>query len=457
MSQGLTSMPDRPAGAVEGAQDTVALETSALEAMMAAVLFRPAPVPQQVDVVSASAAASAGDQAGAMSATSASPAFGVMPATSETSILGQADLAAVTTESSVVPHMGGAPDMSEASAGALSAIKPTMIARDVSASAAGAVLADDAHADDAASLIELPAVTPDAVGEAMRVATQVGQRPIPMRGKGTDVTRGGNVISESDVEAMSATMGVMGSTDDGTASAVTPLVSPAETASTPLGLLEGMSDVEAVEVFTSTARAGTRAAVPADDAEPADAGDNVARAGLTSGLSPMTDADNAVPVAAARPGGVQSLPVAAQVAETVRSAVLRGDHEIRLLLNPGDMGRIDIRITEQNGVLQLNLNASHGSTRDLLAREMPALQQALEARDLRVERIQVSHSGSASSDGSGAAWQQGFGRQGQQQEGRDGSPAWSPVASLTPSGRGQQEAHRAPRVIRHHGVLDRVA
>lgn len=459
MSQELTSMPDRPAGAVEGAQDTVALETSALEAMMAAVLFRPAPVPQQVDVASASAAASAGDQAGAMSATS--PAFGVMPATSETSISGQPDLAAAA-ESSVAPHMDGAPDVSEASASMLSAIKPTMIARDAGAAAAGAVLADNAQTDDSASLIELSAITPDAVGEAMRVATQgvaarAGQRPVPTRGKGTDVAREGNVMSESDVEAMSATMGAMGSTDDGTASAVTPPVNPAETASMPLSLIEGMSDVEAVEVFTSTVRADMRTAVPADDAEPADAGDNVARAGLTSGLSPMTDADNTVPVAAAKARGVQSLPVAAQVAETVRSAVLRGDHEIRLLLNPGDMGRIDIRITEQNGVLQLNLNASHGSTRDLLAREMPVLQQALEARDLRVERIQVSHSGSASSDGSGAAWQQGFGRQGQQQEGRDGSPAWSPVASLTPSGRGQQEAHRAPRVIRHHGVLDRVA
>lgn len=461
MSQELTSMPDRPAGAVEGAQDTVALETSALEAMMAAVLFRPAPVPQQVDVALTSAAASARDHAGAMPASSASPAFGVTPVTSETSISEQPDLAAATAESSVVPHMDGAPDMSEASASTLSAIKPTVIARDASASATGAVLAnsvpDSVQADDSAILIELSAVTHDAVGEAMRVAAQAGQRPVPTRGKGTDVTREGNVMSESDVEAMSAAMGTMGSTDDGTALAVTPPVNPAEMASTPLGLLGGMSDVEAVEVFTSTVRADKRAAVPADDAEPADAGDNVARAGLTSGLSPMTDADNTVSVVAAKARGVQSLPVAAQVAETVRSAVLRGDHEIRLLLNPGDMGRIDIRITEQNGVLQLNLNASHGSTRDLLAREMPALQQALEARDLRVERIQVSHSGSASSDGSGAAWQQGFGRQGQQQEGRDGSPAWSPVASLTSSGRGQQEAHRAPRVIRHHGVLDRVA
>jgi flagellar hook-length control protein FliK len=146
------------------------------------------------------------------------------------------------------------------------------------------------------------------------------------------------------------------------------------------------------------------------------------------------------------------MPVATQVAETVHAAVLRGDHEIRLLLNPGDLGRIDIRITEQDGVLRLHLDASRGATRELLEREMPALQQALEARDLRVARIQVSHSGSASADGSGAAWQQGFGGQGQQRE-RDGSPVWSPVQADS----GLREARRAPRIIQHHGTLDRVA
>jgi flagellar hook-length control protein FliK len=107
-------------------------------------------------------------------------------------------------------------------------------------------------------------------------------------------------------------------------------------------------------------------------------------------------------------------------------------------------------------VLQLRLEATKGSTHDLLAREMPALRQALEARDLRIERIQVSNSGSTSTDGSGSAWAQGFGRHGQQRQERDGSPAWSPVAALD-GAISQPSVRRAPRVIRHHGVLDRVA
>ena len=183
------------------------------------------------------------------------------------------------------------------------------------------------------------------------------------------------------------------------------------------------------------------------------AASRVALTGLQASTGGFADATT--PVAAAKASGVQSLPVASQGAETVRSAVLRGDHEIRLVLNPGDLGQIDIRISEQGGVLQLRLETTKGSTHDLLAREMPALRQALEARDLRVERIQVSNAGSASADGSGSAWQQG-GRHGQQSRERDGSPVWSPVAGLD-GAQSRQEARRAPRVIRHHGVLDRVA
>lgn len=405
------------------------LETSTLEAMMAAVLFRPAPVPQPSGVTPDVPVASAPRQAG------------VTPDVSVVSAPQQAD-----TSSSVTPASVAGP----------SRVQPAMSAREADVAALAKAVAARSHSRDGSTSIEAPPVTPDPASEAMRVAAQAAQRLTPMRGKAAGVSRDATALSMSDVEAAVATMG---QPDDATAPAVTPPVRPAETASTPLGLLEGMSGVEAVEtveVSTSTVKPDMRAAVSADGRDLADVGDRSARAVLVSNSSPMTDAGSTAPVSAARAGGIQSLPVAAQVAETVRAAVLRGDHEVRLLLNPRDLGRIDIRITEQNGVLQLRLDASRGSTRDLLAREMPVLQQALESRDLRVERIQVSHSGSASADGSGMAWQQGFGRQGQQRE-HDGSPAWSPVASLTQSGRTQQEARRAPRMIRRQGVLDRVA
>ena len=433
-------MPDRPAGAVEGAQDTVALETSALEAMMAAVLFRPAPAPQQTDVTPAVPVASVLRQ------------VEITPAMAEASAPQPVDptMASVTFASRQVDE---ASSLSAASTVTYSNLKPAVPTRDVGTAVEMVTLATAADAliqsEDGTVSIEAP----DAASGVMRIAAQAAQRLAPARNKAGGVSTDTSDVSTFDVEASVATIG---SPDDATAPAIPSAVSSAETASTPLGLLEGMSGVETVEGSTPMVRPDMRVAVPADDAVEPDLGNASARAALVSNLSPMTDTGSTVPVAATKASMIQSLPVAAQVAETVRAAVMRGDHEIRLLLNPGDLGRIDIRITEQNGVLQLRLGASHASTRDLLAREMPVLQQALEARDLRVERIQVSHSGSASADGSGAAWQQGSGRQWQQRE-RDGSPAWSPVANLTQSERGQQEAPRGPRVIRHHGVLDRVA
>lgn len=456
-SQESPSMPDRPAGAAEGVREPVALESSALEAMMAAVLFRPAP--QQSDVMSVTAAASASDQAGGASvlpAASMSQQAGAMPSRAAQAPRASQQEDVVPTASGVSAlEMGIASGVPDVSAGSLSGMKPTVIVSNTKIPGDGSALAEAMATGlqpDTADAVDPAVAGSGAMSEAMRVALQGAQRSIPTRGRGTDVSRDTSGMSDSGAEALPVTLDL----PDGIVSASTSSAVTAETAAVPMGWPAGMADVESVEVFIPTAKAGTNSAASADDAE-IGVGDNAARTGFTSNALPMTDAANTAPVSATKAGGVQSLPVAAQVAETVRSAVLRGDHEIRLLLNPGDLGRIDIRITEQNGVLQLRLDASHGSTRDLLAREMPMLQQALEARDLRVERIQVSHSGSTSADGSGGAWQQGSNRQGQQQGERDGSPAWSPIASLTQSGRDEQGAHRAPRVIRHHGVLDRVA
>lgn len=382
-------MPDRPAGAAEGAQDT-----GALEAMMAALLFRPAPAPEQ---------------------TGATPAAPVTSA-----IAGPSGTSAAAMDAGVV----------DAPAGGAALAK---------------MAATQAGPDGDTASMAARAAAPDAATEAMRAAARAALADAGALRKTDGGVRDASAAPASAAQAAGLTTGPSGGA-----------AAPAETASTSLGLLEGMSGVEAVASPTTAVQPDVRVSVRADGAGTPEAGAVPARAAPVPGSASMAEAGGGAPVAAAKASGIQSLPAAAQVAETVRAAVSRGGHEVRLLLNPGDLGRIDIRITEQDGVLRLRLDASRGSTRDLLVREMPALQQALESRDLRVERIQVSHSGPAPAGGSGAAWQQGSGRQGQQRE-RDGPPAWSPVATLAQPEGGQQETGRAPRVIRHHGVLDRVA
>ncbi len=302
---------------------------------------------------------------------------------------------------------------------------------------------------------------------AADAATQAAQASPAYAAKAAQEARrlassGGAEVGVSDAGATPAfeaeTPTIMMDAEQGGVSRRAPASTSTETASTPLGLLEGTNDVEAVDLIPArgAAQPSTRS-----DANAADDGLAAMRAAVNGASMAATREGADVAAAdATKANALPTVPVTTQVAETVRAALMRGDHEIRLVLNPGDLGQITVRIVEQGGALHLRLDATKAATHDLLARELPGLRQALETRDLRVERIQVSHSGSPSADGSGTAWQQGSSRQGQQQD-RDGSPAWSPVAALD-SARNHLEGRRAPRLIRHEvprhiGVLDRVA
>lgn len=430
--EGPTSMPDRPAGAVEGERDAVVLDASALEAMMAVVLFRPVPESPETDAPPASPSVLA------------QHAVGLKPVALATPALRSVEAAPATAEATpILAPARGVPNLE---------VSPAIPDRDSGASTgrpiAGVAEARDAlQWSDGTGFVDATVPSPETPAAAVQVVTLAAQR-ITTRSKAVGGYPDADAIPAFDGEVAIVTMEA---SDSSMAPPPTPAAAPGETVSSPLGLLEGISGDEAVLVSRLDARGADGGDVEAPHVEGVSA-----RPVSVSGQTPVGDLPGATSVAAAKVSGVQSMPLATQVAETVRAAVLRGDHEIRLLLNPGDLGQIDIRITEQGGVLRLQLDASRSPTRDLLAREMPALQQALEARDLRVERIQVSHSGPASADGSGAAWQQGFGGQRQHQE-RDGSPAWSPVANLAQSADGEREARRAPRIIRHHGTLDRVA
>lgn len=434
--EGPTSMPDRPAGAVEGEQDAVVLDASALEAMMAVVLFRPVPEPPETDAPSASPSVLAQHAAGLKPVALATPALRSVEAAPAT-----AEATPILVPAWGVPHLEVSPAIPDRDSGA-------SMGRPI----AGVAEAWDAlQWSDGTGFVDATVPSPEPPVAAVQVVTLATQR-ITTRSKAVGGSPDVDAIPAFDGEVAIVTMEA---SDSSMAPPPTLAAAPGETVSSPLGLLEGISGDEAVSVSRPPTRTDARGADGGDVEAPHVEGAS-ARPVSVSGQTPVGDLPGATSVAAAKVSGVQSMPLATQVAETVRAAVLRGDHEIRLLLNPGDLGQIDIRITEQGGVLRLQLDASRSPTRDLLAREMSALQQALEARDLRVERIQVSHSGSASADGSGAAWQQGFGGQRQHQE-RDGSPAWSPVANLAQSADGEREARRAPRIIRHHGTLDRVA
>jgi len=133
-------------------------------------------------------------------------------------------------------------------------------------------------------------------------------------------------------------------------------------------------------------------------------------------------------VAATRVVNASTLP--AEVADTVRVAAFRGDTEVRLVLNPPDLGHLDIHISRGEHGLRIVMEASQAGARELLERSITGLHQALEARDLRVDRLEVraTDTGRGSLDTSAGGQQSGGGAF-HGGPGED-APEWSPVAKF---------------------------
>jgi len=174
-------------------------------------------------------------------------------------------------------------------------------------------------------------------------------------------------------------------------------------------------------------------AAPAVEVAPAESG-----ATLTGAPPPL-----------AQPGGVQS-PVApagaaaattepsptavelsGRLGELVQSAALRGDRELRLRLQPPELGQLDVRIEQSPEGLRVSITASSREGHELLARQLPLLQTALEARDLRVERLAtelLTENDAAGRPDAGSEQASGRGEAGAGSEDSE-APTWSALAA----------------------------
>lgn len=122
----------------------------------------------------------------------------------------------------------------------------------------------------------------------------------------------------------------------------------------------------------------------------------------------------------------------ADLAGTVRRASLLGDQEVRMLLNPPELGTLDVRVVDSPNGLRVVLEAATAEARQLIEQQLPLLRSALESRDLRIERLSVEQSIEASSadqDLGPGLRQHAQGGDGSEQSGQDAAP-WSPVASI---------------------------
>ena|GEM_PF-3074058 len=188
-------------------------------------------------------------------------------------------------------------------------------------------------------------------------------------------------------------------------------------------------------------------------------------AGATSGVEnvmaaatasqPAADATVVETASATRVATAATLP--AELADSVRGAAFRGDSDIRLVLNPPELGHLDIHISRGEHGLRIVMEASQAGARELLDRSMTGLHQALEARDLRVDRLEVraTDTGRGSLDTSAGGQQPGGGAFNGSQ-GED-TPEWSPVAMFESANESMDMPATRPEQTSDGGASDGIS
>ncbi len=111
------------------------------------------------------------------------------------------------------------------------------------------------------------------------------------------------------------------------------------------------------------------------------------------------------PAEAMAPAGVQTLErvLAAQLVERV--GALRhdpdGDYELSLELEPADLGRLELRVRLEGGVVHVHVGADSSATHDLLRRSLPELRDALMESGLSAGSLGVGTRDHAAGGGPG--------------------------------------------------------
>jgi flagellar hook-length control protein FliK len=137
-------------------------------------------------------------------------------------------------------------------------------------------------------------------------------------------------------------------------------------------------------------------------------------------LAPVTSTTPAAPSA---PAGQP--PVAAQLSQPVAVLASRPDgvHTMTVVLNPDNLGPVQVQVTMSNGSLDLSLAGAHEHGRAALLEALPDLRRDLQSAGLTLSRLDVSRD----TGGSFTTQQQTTGQQwgqGSQQRGEGRPTPW---------------------------------
>jgi len=106
-------------------------------------------------------------------------------------------------------------------------------------------------------------------------------------------------------------------------------------------------------------------------------------------------ADNAAPAVTPTSTEVRPAPVERQVVEALR-ILPRGDgqHEVRMRLNPPELGEVSVRMVVKEGSASVFMSTQTDAAREAIQSALPQLRDVLESRDLRAQELHVALDGS---------------------------------------------------------------
>lgn len=177
----------------------------------------------------------------------------------------------------------------------------------------------------------------------------------------------------------------------------------------------------------------TPARAPSDDA-PAPTIQNVASLTAFAPVEPLRHAAAASPP----PAAVDILQPQApqQLAETVAWHVGKGVSEVRIRLNPEELGPLDIQLKLDGDKVSVRFDMADSSVRDVVQTSLPTLSSLLSARGLQLDQAQVFSQGR----GHGAP------------QNPQSSPSW--FAQQSADGNAENPVVSAVRTFVRRGLLD---
>ena len=179
--------------------------------------------------------------------------------------------------------------------------------------------------------------------------------------------------------------------------------------------------------FTAGVDADTAQDAAGSNASPAETGDASSPSGVEAGLrietSPAAEFRLADAVEADDAPQLRS-----RLADSVQRAVRVGANEFRLQLHPPELGQLRVRVVETADGVRVTVAAASREATELIQQQLPLLRLALEARELRVGRLDIRQEDfQADLSDRGDAGAEPHGRS----DGSDGEqPPWSPLAGM---------------------------